>query len=137
MAYARLDVLRQHEHGDVGVVVADSLGGDEPFVGVGRWHPDVDHGDVGCVRLRPRSSSCVGVLGLADDVDAGVAEQADDALARQQRVVGDYDAHGISARSRRRRRLDRSSERADAVGEIDDARAATGSLDQRRRRTTS
>ena len=41
----------------------------------------------------------VGVLGLADDLDAGIAEQADDAFARQHDVVGYDYAHGISART--------------------------------------
>ena len=93
----RLDVLREHEDGDVGVVVADPLGGDETLVGVGRRHLDVDDGDVGCV-LADLFEELIGVVGLTDDVDAGVGEQVDDALAGEQRVVGDYDAHGISAR---------------------------------------
>ena len=35
--------------------------------------------------------------GLADDVEAGLAEQQRDALAQQHRVVGEHYAHGISA----------------------------------------
>src|SRR5262249_24974146 len=41
----------------------------------------------------------VRVVRLADDVDALIDQQAHDAFAGQQRVVGNYDAHGISARS--------------------------------------
>ena len=41
----------------------------------------------------------LGVLRLADDVDACVAKQADDPLPREHDVVRDDYAHGISARS--------------------------------------
>ena len=82
------------------MLVADPLRGDEALVGVRRRHPDVDDGGVG--RGAPHlSQQLVGVAGLAGDVDPGVLEQADDALAGEHRVVGDDYAHGITARSRR------------------------------------
>jgi hypothetical protein len=42
----------------------------------------------------------LGVLGLGGHLDAGIAQQPDDALAGQQDVVGDDYPHGSSARSR-------------------------------------
>ena len=115
----RLDVLREHEHGDVGVVVADSLGGDEPLVGVCRWHLDVDDGDVGCV-LPDLFEQLVGVLGLADDVDAGVARAGGRCLrgsaASRRRLRRARDLR----RAVRRRRFEPPSEGPDAVGELDD-----------------
>src|SRR4029450_7660464 len=41
-----------------------------------------------------------GVFGLGDHLDAGVAQQAADALAGEHGVVGDDYPHGSSARSR-------------------------------------
>ena len=44
----RLEVVGEHEHADVaGASARISLRGDEPLVGVGRRHPDVDDRDVG------------------------------------------------------------------------------------------
>ena len=122
----RLDVLRQHEHGDVGVIVADPLGGDETFVGVGRRHLDVDDGDVRR-RATDLVEELVGVLGLTDDVDAGVAEEVDDAFAGEQRVVGDYDAHGISAVDRVGVDGQPAAEGTDAIGQVDDRGDGSGS----------
>ena len=42
----------------------------------------------------------LGVARLADDLDARVLEQPHDALAQQDRVLGDDYAHGITARDR-------------------------------------
>jgi hypothetical protein len=36
------------------------------------------------------------ILGPTDDLDTGFAEQARDAVARDHRVVGDHNAHGIT-----------------------------------------
>src|SRR5437763_5992569 len=94
---ARLDVLREDEHADLRMLGADRLGGRQPLVGVRRRHSDVDDR-----RVRPFYTDVPqkprGVLRLADDLDAGVGQQADDALARQHQVVGDDYAHGINAR---------------------------------------
>ena len=94
---ARLDVLRQHEHADVGVARADPLGGDEALVGVGRGHADVDDRGVG-LSEPDVAEQALGVLGLGHDLDSGVPEQADDPLACEHDVVGDDYSHGISAR---------------------------------------
>ena len=48
---------------------------------------------------RTCAQQLVGVAGLSDDLEAGFPEQARDALAQQHAVVGDDDAHGISART--------------------------------------
>jgi hypothetical protein len=47
---AGLDVLGEHEHADLRVVVMDRQGGAQPLVGVGRRHAHVDDGHVGQVR---------------------------------------------------------------------------------------
>ena len=49
---ARLEVLGQDEHAAAGEVGADLVRRDQPFVGVGRGHPDVDDRHV-----RPGSST--------------------------------------------------------------------------------
>ena len=43
---ARLEVVREHEHADLGMRAADLLRGDEALVGVRRRHRDVDDRDV-------------------------------------------------------------------------------------------
>jgi len=40
----------------------------------------------------------LGVAGLCDDLEAGLLEQAHEALAQQDRVVGDDYPHGIHLR---------------------------------------
>ncbi len=70
------------------------------------------------------------VAGLGDDVEAGVVEHAHRALAQQHRVVGDHDAHGISARSvvpcRAGCGCRAAAERGDPVGEAAQAGPAGG-----------
>ena len=43
-----------------------------------------------------RASSVGGIAGAADDLVAGVLEEAGEALAEEHRVLGDHDAHGSS-----------------------------------------
>ena len=38
----------------------------------------------------------LGVVGLGRDLEAGVGEKADDALAKQDRVLGDHDLHRVA-----------------------------------------
>ena len=59
------------------------LRGDQPLIGVGRRHLDVDHCHVRAAVLN-QSDQLVGVLGLGDDLDVCVLEEPDDALAREQ-----------------------------------------------------
>ena len=144
----RLDVLREDEHAGRRMLLADLPRRAEALVGVRRRHPDVDDRDVGRVRAHLQQQ-LVGGPGLADDLEAGLLEQLRDALAEQDGVVGEDDAHGgdatpvsveagngISAtttRSAARRALDsqRAVERRDAVGEAAQARAggAVGAAD--------
>ncbi len=73
----------------------------------------------------------LGVAGLADDLHPGVLEQPHDALAQQDRVVGDDYAHGITARTvvpsaARADDLEPAVERRNPVGEPAQARAGVG-----------
>jgi hypothetical protein len=95
---AGFDVLGQDQDAHLGVFGADGLGGDQAFVGVGWRHADVDQGHVRVGQAHVVEQA-LGILGLGDHLDAGVAEQPDDALAGEQDVVGDDYAHGSSARS--------------------------------------
>jgi hypothetical protein len=63
-----LEVLREHEHGDVGIERTDLARGTEAFVGVGRRHPNVDH-----CHVRAHDANAleerIRVIDLLDDVD--------------------------------------------------------------------
>src|SRR5215469_1333385 len=94
---ARLQVLGQDQHPDLGVGVADLLRRDQALVGVGGRHLDVDDRHVGmfpCHKLE----KFLRITGLAGDLDTGVFEEAGRALPDQHGVIGDHDPHGISAR---------------------------------------
>ena len=91
-----LDVLREDHDPDVRVPLSDLLGGTQALVGV-RWrHPDVDDRDIRLV-ARDLEEQVVGAGGLGDHVDTGIAEQGREPVADQQAVIGDHDAHGITA----------------------------------------
>ena len=90
----RLDVLRQHEDADRrSVLGADRLGRPQALVGVGRRHPDVHDGDVGSM-LADGGEQLVGRAGLGDDLEPGLGEQPRDALAQEERVVGEDECAG-------------------------------------------
>ena len=94
-----LDVLGQHEHRRPGHLPAGLDGRPQPLVGVRRRHPDVDHGDVRAVLAhRPDERGTVGHRG--HDLGAGLLEEPDQALAEQDRVLGQDYPHGRSAVSR-------------------------------------
>src|SRR5205809_3395712 len=93
----RLDVLRQDEYADVRVLGSDLLRGYKALVGVAWRHANVDDRCVG-TRKADVAEEFVSILGFGDDVDACLFEQADDALTREHKVVGDDYAHGITAR---------------------------------------
>ena len=91
-----LDVLREDQNPDVRVAPSDLLGGTKPLVGV-RWrHPDIDDCHIRLV-ARDLEQEVVGAGGLSDHVDTGLAEQGSQPVADQQAVIGDHDAHGITA----------------------------------------
>ena len=79
------------------MLLADAAGRDEPLVGVRRRHADVDDRDVRLLCERRGPQELVGVGGLADHVDARVGEQPGESRPDEHDVVGDYDAHGITA----------------------------------------
>ena len=79
--------------------VADPGRGHESLVGVRRRHPDVEHDHVGPVQVG-LAEHRVEVVRLADDLASGLGQQPDHAGPGEQHVVGDYYAHGITARSR-------------------------------------
>ena len=72
------------------MLLADLLRRDEPFVRVRRRHADVDDGDVRRVGT-DLQHQLVGVARLAHDLETGILEQARDALAQQDGVVGEDD----------------------------------------------
>ena len=88
-----LQILREHEDADLGVLATDVLGGDEPLVRAGRRHADVDQGDVGAVAL-DLAIERFGIGGEARDVHAALAQHRGDAVAHDGRVVGDDHADG-------------------------------------------
>ena len=115
---ARLDVLGEHEHADAGCSARIRWAATRPssvWVGGIRMSTIATSGRVAAhlAQQRRRASSA-----CADDVDAGVLEQAHDPLAGQHRVLGDDYAHGISARSVPSSIADSAAERADTVGEV-------------------
>ena len=80
-----------------GLLGADPVRRAQALVGVGRRHPHVHDRDVGLVRA-DLAHQVLGVAGLADDVEAGLLEQAAQALAQQHGVVGDHDTEGAHER---------------------------------------
>ena len=95
---ARLQVVRKDEDTDLRVGAPDLLGRDEAFVGVGRGHLDVDEDDVRPPEVDETHELLAGP-GLPDDIEACLDQQASQALAQEQLVVGNHDPHGISATS--------------------------------------
>ena len=96
---AELDVLREHEHADRGVAGADLQRGAQALVVVGRRQPDVDDRDVGRVAAHLQEQ-VVGGLAAAHDLEPVLVQQRARALAQEDAVLGDHDAHGISALTR-------------------------------------
>jgi hypothetical protein len=74
-------VLREHEDAHSGPVLgADRLGSAQTFVGVRRWHPDVDDRDVRNVLAGgPEEPICV--TNLSDHLETRVDENTSDAFA--------------------------------------------------------
>ena len=118
---ARLEVVGEHEHADVGVLAADLLRGDEPVVGVAGRHADVEDRHV-----RPRQRDAAQRLGrrarLADDFDVGLGQQPREPFAQQRLVVGEHYAHGSSATRPLAVHAQHAAEGADAVVEVDQLR---------------
>ena len=68
---------------------ANLLCGDYPLVRMRGRHLDVDDHDVRARELdAPQELRCV--LGLSDDVEAGISEETRQSLAQEHRIVGKY-----------------------------------------------
>src|SRR3954451_4447758 len=93
-----LDVLGEHEHARLRLLGPDGRGRTQTLVGLRRRHADVDQRDVGLV-CADLAQQVLRVSGLADDVHAGLLQQAYDALTQQDAVLGYDDSHGILART--------------------------------------
>ena len=106
---AGLDVLREDEHADARVALADLLGRAQALVGVGRRHPDVHDRDVRAVH-RNMAEQVVSGAGLGHDLEACVLEQPRDPFAQEDGVVGEDDAE--------RRRAGPGAERREGVGAL-------------------
>ena len=123
MAYLGLDVLRQHEHADLGVFGPDRLSSDKALVRVCRWHPDVDEDDVWKGRAdEARQVLCVFYLG--DDVDTGFTQESHEALPGEHRVVCNNYTHGNSALRLVGCTLEGSTNRSNAVRRVNHRRIA-------------
>ena len=122
-----LDVRGEHEHADVGNSRRIRWAATMPSsVCVG----GILMSTIATSGSRPRRWISPLPLGLPHDLDPGFVEQARDALAREHRVVGDHDAHGITALivvpSTPLSTESRAVDRADAVDELGEpADAAT------------
>lgn len=91
----RIQVLRDDEHAHFGVQLVDPAGRDDAFVGVRRWHPDVDHCTIGLVQSdAPHEPLQVDRLG--EHFDTGVGENLHDPAPGQHHVFGDNNAHRSS-----------------------------------------
>src|SRR4029450_12137747 len=125
---AGLDVLRQDQDADLGMLSPDGLGGDQALIGMGRRHADVDQGHVRAGQAH-LGEQALGVLGLGDPLDAGVAQQPDDSLAGEHGVAGHDYPHGSSAWSRvdSTARLPSRAPTRSASWTIDEVRSAPSS----------
>ena len=87
-----LEVLRQDQDADLGILAGDLLGGLEPLGRAGRRHADVHERDVGTMSL-DLAIQRLAVGHAGDDVHAALAQHGGDAIAHQRRVVGDHHAY--------------------------------------------
>lgn len=85
---------REDKHPDARRLRREGLSRDEPLVGVARRHPDVDDRSVGSV-TGDDAQQVLGGAHLGDDVAPRRGEQARDAFAHEDRVVGDDETHRL------------------------------------------
>ena len=79
--------LRQHDHPDRRVLLAQLGRGADAFVRPGRRHPDVGQDDVGCVRLDGIEQRRK-VADRRDDLDVVIRrQQGSDSLAHDERIL--------------------------------------------------
>lgn len=91
-----LDVLRQHEHSDLRVLLLDAPRRVDALRRVGRWHTHVEQHEVGHLALDD-VTQLDGVAHTGNHLVAFVREQPGQALAKKGRILGYHDAHGILA----------------------------------------
>src|SRR5262249_7704599 len=90
-----LDVLRQDKHSHVWPRAAHDQRGPQPFVGEGRRHAHIHYDHVGLM-LADLPEKLFRLSGCRYDVVACLGEQPGQALAQQDRILGNHDAHGSS-----------------------------------------
>ncbi len=79
---ARLDVLREKQHADVGMALADLARSLQSLVRVGRRHADVDHRHVRLVH-RDVAQEVLGGAGLRHDLEARLLEKPRHSLSEE------------------------------------------------------
>ena len=94
-----LDRLGEQEHRKSSLLGPNLLRDPGSLIGLSRRHAHVDDDYVG-VRLAHGLAQLLGVAGLRDDLELRVGQYPSQALPEEDRVVRDYDAHGISATMR-------------------------------------
>src|SRR5215207_662739 len=92
----RFEILAENHNGRLRPPFTDSLRRSQPFVGVAWRHANVDHCHVGTLQS-DESQQCLCIANLPDHFDASVDEQPSQSGPDQHDVVGNYDAHGITA----------------------------------------
>ena len=110
---AGLDVLREQEHADRRMPLADLAGGPQPFVCMRRRHANVDDRDVGLVH-RDVAEQVLRVPRLRDDLEPRFLEQPRHAFPEEDRVVCDNDPASIAElrnRPTKRREVARAARR--------------------------
>ena len=93
-----VDVLRQNDHCDVGVLLADAPRRPQPLVDLPGRHPDVDDERVR-LGLGDEPVDLLGLAGLREDGNTTRIEQRRESLAEKGRVVREHDAQGGHSRS--------------------------------------
>ena len=88
-------MLREHEHADLGKLLAQRHRRLEPVVLAAGRHLDVDDRDVRAMRER-LAQEVVGVAGARHDVHARVVEHSRDAFAQQHVVLADHDPQRLT-----------------------------------------
>ena len=83
-----LDVGREDQDGGLGELRTDLPGRVQAFHGVTGWHPDIDHHQVRHV-VADQHQELLAVTCLRHDLEARAIEQAGQALAEQDVVVGE------------------------------------------------
>jgi hypothetical protein len=90
--------LREDEDGDRRMIRPDAARGLETLCRIGRWHPDVDDGEVRPLALDERQQAG-DIVGLADDLEARGGESGRQGLAEEDGIVGEDDPDPFPGRA--------------------------------------